>query len=154
MKATAEVWIDRSIEDVWRFAGDVANMEQWVEAISEFKSGDGEYCPGYRFGSKFTYAAGSHDITCVLTDFTPPHTIAFKSLTGPFPFDGTIRLEPADGGTSVSNTMNAGADSLATRIMFTLGGPLFRRLMRRQLQKELNIMRRIVEERSQPPPTA
>ena len=96
------------------------------------------------------YAAGAHDITCELTDFAPPCTIAFKSLTGPFPFDGTIRWEPANGGTKVSNTMNVGADSLATRVMFALGGPLLRRVMRRQVKKELDAMRRIIEGRTPP----
>ena len=55
-----------------------------------------------------------------------------------FPFEGTLELEETEGGTRVRNTITAGSDSGFTTFMFTVLAPLCRRMMRKQLAKELD----------------
>ncbi len=144
LSATASVEIDRPIETVWAFVTDLANMPQWVDGVSEpaFFPGAGPepsaLGPGVPFTSRYTYAGRTHTMHYVVTAFEPPGRYALESTEGPYPVELTLRLDAAPGGaTTLAKTTRAGSDGPVTSAMFLLFGPLLRRLMRRQIAKEL-----------------
>ena len=82
----------------------------------------------------------------VVTAFEPPTRYALKSTEGPYPVELTLRLDAAAGGAvRIAKTTRAGSDGRVTSAMFLLLGPLLRRLMRRQIAKELARCKAAVE---------
>ena len=146
MEATARAVVDRPIGDVWEYVSAVENMGEWVDGVSDVRRNeDGELDVGSRFSSKYTYRGKTFDVDYEVTAYDPPHRIDMRSTEGPFPFAGSLRLVEVDGGTEVANTIDAGSDGLATSAIFTVFGPLVRRMMRRQLEAELDELAEAVE---------
>jgi len=146
VQASVSIIIERPIAAVFAFAANVENMDKWVVGVTEpRRTSDGQFGVGSTFFSKYTYAGKTHDINYVVTAYDPPRRQAVKSTSGPFPFVGTIELEAAGSGTKITNTIDAGSDSAATSAIFFLCGPLLRRMMRKQLRKELEELKKNVE---------
>ncbi len=80
-----------------------------------------------------------------ITEFREGRRLGVESSEGPFPFTGLLSLERSGGGTSVSNAMIAGSDHVVTTIIFTLFRPLMKMMMDRQMKKELDQLRALLE---------
>ena len=146
MEATARRVVTRPIEDVWEYVSSVENMGEWVDGVSDVRREDGDDLGvGSRFSSKYTYRGETFDVDYEVTAYEPPNRLDVRSTDGPFPFAGSIRLTEVDGGTEVSNTIDAGSDGLVTSAIFAVLGPLLRRLMRRRLAEELDLLAGEVE---------
>lgn len=146
MEATARAVVPRPIDAVWALVSSVERMEEWVDGVGDVRRGDdGDLVVGSTFESKYTYRGETFDVEYEVTRHDPPHRLDIRWTAGPFPFAGSIRLVEAAGGTEVSNTVDAGSDSLATSVIFTVFGPLIRRLMRRRLAGELDHLATAVE---------
>lgn|GEM_PF-410878 len=146
MKATAHAVIDRPIEAVWDIVATVENMEQWVGGVSDVRPPADGLDVGAHFSSNYTYRGETFDVDYEVTAVDPPHRLDVRSTEGPFPFSGSIRLVEVRAGTAVSNTIDAGSDSVATSVIFAVFGPLIRRMMRRQLEAELGHLAEAVDE--------
>lgn len=121
---------------------DVRNLEKWVDGMSDVRpTSGGEFGVGSTYAA--TYACGGRPgpIECEVTEFVPMRTQTIRSTKGPFPFEGTLELEETEGGTRVRNTITAGSDSGFKTFMFTVLAPLCRRMMRKQLAKELDCLK-------------
>ncbi len=86
-------------------------------------------------------------MTNLVTAFEPPHRFSVKSTSGPFPYEGVVTLEAQGNATGMTNTLDAGSDSWATSVIFTLFGLLIRPMMRRRLHKELVALKSLLEAR-------
>jgi uncharacterized protein YndB with AHSA1/START domain len=138
---TASVVIDRPIDEVFRFLADVRNMPQWVSGVTGAAYVDGDAGLGAAF--RITYGQGWRDVELQLevTDYEAPTRFGMQIVRGPFTFDGRFELAPEAGSTRVSNSVEAGADSLASELAMLLFGPLIRRSMSGRLQRELEALR-------------
>ena len=68
MEASAEMMINRPIEEVWKFISNIDNMGKWVKGITEIlRTSEGEFGAGSTFQSKYTYRKKAHDITYEVT---------------------------------------------------------------------------------------
>ena len=147
MKATAEAIIKRDVEDVWDFIADPKNMEQWVVGVANVVVPEGEFGAGSTFSSSYTYNGRTSQMSYVVTAFEKPDHMTMVG-SGPFPFEGHIELAPIDGGTRIRNTIDAKADGCITSVMFFLLPWMLKPMMRKQLQKELDALAAILEEKS------
>nr|WP_276274990.1 SRPBCC family protein [Haladaptatus sp. QDMS2] len=86
------------------------------------------------------YSGRTTEMSYEITAVEPPNRFAMVG-TGPFPFEGELLLTATPTGTRVTNSIDAGADGRFTKVMFTVLGPLMRRLMAGQLGKELEILK-------------
>lgn len=125
-------------------------MERWVDGVSDVRPPTDGLAVGATFSSSYTYRGETFDVDYDVTAVDPPHRLDIRSTEGPFPFAGSLRPVEVPGGTEVSNTIQAGSDGLATSIIFAVFGPLVRRLMRRQLARELEDLGRAVAELERP----
>ena len=138
MKATASIFVDRPISAVWSFVADVANMESWVNGVSDLvRTSEGELGIGSTFQSNYTYAGKTHPVTYVITEFDPPNCITMRSTSGPFPFEGSTELHEEAEGTRVFNTIDAEPTNAFLTVWFAMLGVVLKLMMRRQLRKEL-----------------
>ena len=147
VRATAEVSVNRPIEDVWAFLSDVRNMERWVTGVSDVRqSSDGALAPGSAVESQYRYAGKTHDLKYVVAALEPARRLTLKATSGPFPLVWSVELRPVDGGTLVRNTVGAGADSFFTGVTFLVLWPLFRLGMKRGIRKDLERLKAALEE--------
>lgn len=146
MKAHASARIARPIDDVWAFVADPARMNRWVSGVDEPPLVEAaEVCVGTRFRMKYRYGGRTHDVLAEVVASDPPKKQTVKWVEGPFPFEGTVELQPDSDGTIVVRTVSAGADSRATAAMFAIAGPLLRMLMRRQIRQDLGRLKAALE---------
>lgn len=137
MEATADIIISKPIKEVFEFAATPKNWDKWVKGISNVQIlTPGKYGIGTVLTSDYEYR-GVTEMRYVVTAWKPPKLHAVRAKDGPFPFDGRIRFESVDGGTRVYNTISAGSDHKCVSVMWTIGRPVIRWMMRRQLGSEL-----------------
>ena len=144
LAATTSVEIERPIDDVWAFVTDIGNMPHWVDGVSDAALTPGadpaasRLAVGTPFMSQYTYAGRRHTMEYVVTVLEPPGHYALESTAGPYPVELRLRLATGAGGAvTLEKTTRAGSDGMITSAMFLLLGPLLRRMMRKQISKEL-----------------
>lgn len=146
INASAQVTIDREPADVWAYVSDVTNQDHWVDGMSESEVlSEGAVGLGTRIRGVYTYGGGSAPTVMTITEYREGRQLAIEASDGPFPFTGRLSLQRSGSSTVVTNAMSAGSDHIFTSIMFTVFRPLTKRMMARQLRKELGQLKEILE---------
>ncbi len=145
MKAKASIFIHRPIQEVFDYLTDVSNVPAWMTGVDRARLIDRDMGPGARYILSYTGGWRANDLEVVVTEYRPPTEFASMVARGPFAFEGTTLLEEVDGGTEVTNLIEAGPDSLASRIASLLLGWLLRGSMRRRLLRELEALQHSIE---------
>ncbi len=140
MKLSASTTIPRSIADVFAFISDVNNMPKWMTGVTSARLLSGEMGGDARFVFEYRPSWRSDRIDMVVVSFDPPKSFCTRSSRGPFQFEGCFFLKEAGDGTVVTNTIEAGPDSLSTKLATLLLGPLLRRSMQKRLLRELTAL--------------
>jgi uncharacterized protein YndB with AHSA1/START domain len=139
MKLSASITIPRPARDVFAFISDVTNMPLWVTGVTAAKMVSDAMGPGARFACDYRPNWRADRIEMEVVSYDPPQSMCTRSSRrSPFPFEGCVSLRETDQGTIVTNTIEAGPDSLSTRLATVLLGPLLRRSMQKRLARELN----------------
>ena len=148
MQGSAELIINKGIEDVWAYVSDFGKMEEWVEGVSDgAQVSEGDLEVGAKLRSKYRYRGKTVDVEYEVTEFNPPSRFSAKSTEGPFPFEILIELTTYVGSTRVTNTIDAGSDSVMTNIVSYLLGSFVRKSMNRRMLKELETLKSVLESR-------
>jgi uncharacterized protein YndB with AHSA1/START domain len=151
MKASATVTINAPIERVFAFVATIENMDLWVNGVTEPRwTSERIMETGATFGSFYGNAGNIHEVTYEVTALEAPTKLATRSTSGPFPFDSEIVLVAVEEKTRVTNTLDARATNSAMSVWFALGGILIRPFMRRQLERELMLVKTLMENVEQP----
>lgn len=144
MKLSASITIPRPKAEVFAFVSDVNNMPKWVTGVTSARLLSGEMGRGARFVCEYLPSWRSDRIELEVVSFDPPNAFCTRSSRGPFQFDGCVSLKEAGEGTVVTNTIEAGPDSLSTKLATVLLGPLLRRSMQKRLLRELTALEHVV----------
>ena len=143
MKATAVITLDKPIDGVWDFVSNIENLGLWIEGIEAPKqTSDGRTGVATTYHSKYNYRGKSFDMDQEIYEFEPPNRLGTRSTEGPFAYNASLVLSEADGGTSIRHTVEVGSDSWMTSVIFAIGAPLVRKIMRGQLMKELRALKK------------
>jgi uncharacterized protein YndB with AHSA1/START domain len=146
MKASATVTIDAPIEQIFEFVANIENMDLWVNGVTEPRWTSEQIMEaGATFKSFYGNAGNIHEVTYEVIALDVPTKMATRSISGPFPFDSEIALVAIEDMTRVTNTLDAKATNSAMRVWFALGGILIRPFMRRQLERELMLVKTLME---------
>ena len=133
--------VDKPIDEVWEFVADVEKMDLWAKGVTKTRlESEGDVAQGTVFTGKFTHRGREFDVRYTVTVCEPPSRLGIQS-EGMLRYSGVMELEEADGATRVTNTVETDAERGATRLM----SGLFRWGMRRQLSKELGVLKRVIE---------
>ena len=141
ISSSASVLVDKPIAEVWEFVSDVEKMDLWAKGVTETRlTSEGDVAQGSVFTGKFTHRGREFDVRYTVTVCEPRSRFGVES-EGMLRYSGVMELEEADGATRVTNTVTTGAEGAASRLM----SGLFRWGMRRQLAKELGVLKRVIE---------
>ena len=139
--ATTEHVMDHSVEEVWEFISNIENFGRWADAVQNPRwTSEGERGVGSTYESEYVWSGKTSHVEYEVTAFEPPVKFSSKTTAGRYPYQGTIMIEPVDGGTKVTHDMMAGSDGAITAFMFTYLGGFLRPMMRKRLLKELETM--------------
>jgi uncharacterized membrane protein len=131
MKAMATITIDRPADEVFGFVTNVTEMPRWVSGVKSAKLISKEMGKGARYVLDYIQGWRADSIELEVTEFEAPR------VRGPFQFEGRMELDNGSEATTVTNIIEAGPDSVATRVASFLFGPLLRRSFTTRLRKEL-----------------
>jgi uncharacterized protein YndB with AHSA1/START domain len=96
--------IDRPIAEVFAYIGDQTNGPQWQAGLVEVRrTSDGPPGIGTTHALVRTFMGRRMEATNEYVAYEPNNWIAFKSTSGPVPFEASYRLEATEGGTRVTS---------------------------------------------------
>jgi len=140
-KVKVSVVVNRSIEEVFAFAGNVENNPQWQSGVLEARvTSEGRIGVGttYRYVSQLLGRRIETDGE--ITEYEPNSNYSFKSTSGPFPIEGGLALEAAEGGTKVTLAVEADIGGF-----FKMAEPLVVRMIKKQFETDVTNLKDILE---------
>ncbi|MFQ5553733.1 MAG: SRPBCC family protein [Acidimicrobiia bacterium] len=143
-KASATVTIERPIGEVFSYVTDVEKMPGWMSGVRAARLVSKEMGRGARYVLDYIQGWRPSELEIEVTEFEPPRSFASRIFRGPFAYEGRIELREVETATEVTNTIEAGPDSLSTRVVTWLLGPLLLRSFTRRLVVELEDLRRAI----------
>jgi Polyketide cyclase / dehydrase and lipid transport len=139
-KTEHTVTIERPVQDIWAYLMDSRNDAVWITNVVEVcRGGDLPPAPGVEIEETLKFLGVKVPVTLTVTEHEPPVRSAVD-VVGPVQGRGSYRLEPFDGGTRVTMTMETDAHGF-----FKLAEPVFARMARRDLATSCEHLKHILE---------
>ena len=134
------VTIERPLQEVWDYLMDTRNDAVWITNVVEVgRGGDLEPAPGVEIEETLKFLGVKVPVTLTVTEHEPPMRSAVD-VSGPVQGRGSYRLEPFDGGTRVTMTMETDAHGF-----FKLAEAVFVRMARRDMATSCGHLKDILE---------
>lgn len=138
----ADVTIARWKEEVAAFAMDPANDPRWIGGIREVRMlTPGPLTVGSRVARVAYFLGRRIEYVLEVEALDPNERIAMRSVSGPFPMQVTYRFDANPAGTRAAIQV-AGDPSP----MFRLAAPIMAWLVRRNVSRDLRILKRLMED--------
>ena len=141
MKANARIEVALPVGKVFDYVTNVANMPAWVTGVTASAMIDETMDEGSRYRLEYLGGWRTNDLEVVVTEYERPTVFASQTARGPFAFEGKMSFVERDGVTEITNSIEAGPDSLASRVASLLFGWLLRGSMSRRLLRELEALK-------------
>ena len=133
--------IERPIEEVWEFVHEPANDALWQTTLTDSEQlTDGPMRVGTRVREVRRFLGLRIETSWEVTEYEPTTKSAIRKISGPIPFSGGYRLDPAEGGTSF--TVRGELDAHG---FFKLAEPVFARIAGRELETNLAHLKDLLE---------
>ena len=142
VKFEKSIFINRPQQEVFDFMSNPANDTQW-QASTELAEWTSEGPPGVgsTIRSVSRFLGLNIDSTSEITSWDPPHQVCVKSLSGPFPFENTDKLESKENGTLLTVAIQAEAGGF-----FKLAEGLVAKQAEKQIDADLVALKLLMEE--------
>jgi uncharacterized membrane protein len=136
----AEVHVKRPRDEVAAYMSDPANDPDWIGGLRSARLvGDGPLAEGSRVARVASFMGRKVEYVNEITALEPGRKLDMRSVKAPFPMHITYTFEDRDGGTLVRNHVRGGGG------FFSLGSPLFAPMVRRNVRKDLERLRELLE---------
>lgn len=135
------VEIARPVDEVFAYLTDVARLPEWQESVSEVHV-DGPLAAGSRFRDVREFMGRSASSTLEVTAYERPGRFSLRVVEGPIAYELDHSLEAARDGTKV--TFSGRGDT--KRVPRLMRG-IVERAVERQLVKDADALKRVLEER-------
>lgn len=143
----ASTVIDRPLEEVFDYVADMRNASDYsAELVEARKTSNGPVGLGTTFAITAQILGRRLESNTEIVDYEPYRTFALEHDAGPLKAqDDRFTFERADGGTRVTHRVEAESGGL-----FRFADPVVSRLMRRQWETNMGVLKELLE--SQPEP--
>jgi uncharacterized membrane protein len=143
---TAQVHVSRPREEVAAYMTDPTNEPEWIGGLRETTLlGDSPVAVGSRVARVASFLGRKVEYVNEITRLEPGRLLDMRSVKAPFPMQITYSFQDHDGGTLVRNRVQGGSR------LISLGSPLFGPIIRRNIRKDLERLREVLERRHQVP---
>ena len=145
VRVESSVVIHRPVEEVFTFAGEIANLPLWVPRVKEVhKAPEGPWSLGSTARTVRRMLGRRIVFTWEVAEYEPNRKIVLKSLGGPVRAQDTSTFESVEDGTRFTFAFEGELTGLITKLF----GPIFVRLFRSELQSDLANLKRLLEARA------
>jgi hypothetical protein len=135
------VTIARTADEVFAFLADLRNIPKWNYAIARtVQTSPGPAGVGATYRQTRTIPRPSEE-SLKITVFEPPSRLAVQGQIGPFQATTSYLLEPAAGGTRLTNTVELEPASVLLRAI----GPLAAPRVKAAVARNLDTLKRLLE---------
>jgi uncharacterized membrane protein len=139
----AEVLVRRPREEVAAYMTDPANDPDWIGGLRSARlEGDPPLAEGSRVARVASFLGRKVHYVNEVTRLDPARMLEMRSVEAPFPMHIVYTFEDGEGGTLVRNRVRGGGG------LVSIGSPLFARLVKRNIQRDIERLRDLLEERS------
>ncbi|MFA1611897.1 SRPBCC family protein [Halobellus rubicundus] len=146
-RAAATVTVERDIEDVFAYLAAVTTMDDWVKGVSETRHTGGT--PG-EVGATYAYryrsAGTTRSMEMTVEAVERPTRLVIGVPDGSLAFTSEITLEAVDGGTRVTNAIDATVTGRGLALLTAVAPPLVRWLATREMTGELEQLKSNLED--------
>ena len=140
-QGSAAVLILREPGDVFAVIADVSKNAVWAAASVEGRqTSPGPVRVGTTAREVSRFLGRTIEVDSQVTEFVADRRLAYRTSSGPFPFEGAFDVTPQPGGSRIVATFTTTATGA-----FRLLGPLFTWLATRQCQRDLASLKRLME---------
>lgn len=141
MKVEKNIVVERPVESVFAFITDMHKVKRWLPIENIRQTSSGPMGVGSTFAQEALFMGQRFETTSEVTRYEPPHVFALKIIQGPFPLTNSMHCEPTDtGGTKITMIGEANLGP-AIKLM----GPLIVPLVHKQLDTQINLLKRALE---------
>jgi uncharacterized protein YndB with AHSA1/START domain len=138
----AEVLVRRPRDEVAAYMTDPANDPEWIGGLRSARlEGDPPLREGSRVARVASFLGRTVEYVNEVTVLVPG-TLEMRSVKAPFAMHIVYTFEDDDGGTRVRNRVRGGAG------LFSAGSPLFAPLVKRNVRRDLERLRDVLEARA------
>jgi uncharacterized protein YndB with AHSA1/START domain len=140
-KVQQSVTIRRPVDEVWTYVIDARNDPIWWNSVVE--AGRGAELPpavGVEIEETFRFAGIRFPVRFKVTELEPATRSAVEVVGGPVPGRGSYDLEPVDGGTRLTLTLETDAHGF-----FKLAEPVFARMAQRDVAASCAKLKDVLE---------
>ena len=143
-RAEHSIVINRPVEQVWAYLHDPENDPEWQSMTQEaVKLTEGPVGVGTVERITAKLLGRRVDTTFEFTEYEPNKRSQIKTISGPIPFVGTYEVEPTDGGTRFTWSVEGEPGGF-----FRLAELLVVRTMSRQVEADLATLKDLLEAQS------
>jgi uncharacterized membrane protein len=140
-KVEVSVVINRPIEEVFAFAANIENNAQWQSGVLEARvTSEGSIGVGTTYRYVTQLLGRRIEADGEVTGYEPNRKYSFKSTSGPFPIEGGLTCEAAEGGAKVTLAVEADIGGF-----FKMAEPLVVRTIKRQFEADVGNLKDILE---------
>lgn len=140
-KVEVSVVINRPIEEVFAFAANIENNAQWQSGVLKAQvTSEGPIGVGttYRYVTQLLGRRIEADGEII--EYEPNKKYSFESTSGPFPIEGGLTCEAAEGGTKVTQVVEADIGGF-----FKMAEPLVVRTIKKQFEADVGNLKELLE---------
>ncbi len=138
---TAETVIDRAREDVARYAMEPDNDPTWIGGIVEAKRlSEGPIGEGTRVARVAKFLGKRIEYVNEVVEYDAQGLLVMRSVSGPFPMQIRYEFEERAGGTLARIRVQGEG-----KRFFRMWEPLLRRMVKRNVSKDLKRLKRLME---------
>jgi uncharacterized protein YndB with AHSA1/START domain len=143
IKKEKSIIIDRPIEEVFAFVGDLETGIQWQSALLEVRrTTQGPLGVGTQFTSVRKFMGQKVEATVEYVAYEPNKQITFRSISGPSPFEQSFLFESAAEGTRLTSILE-----LQTGGLMGLADPLVSAGVKREMDASFGDLKDLLESR-------
>ncbi|HZR39796.1 MAG TPA: SRPBCC family protein [Ktedonobacteraceae bacterium] len=141
MKAEVVATIRRTPAEVFTYITDLGNAPRWAPVREMRQLTEGPVGIGSQIVQIITFMGQSFESKTEVTGYDPPEVFAFKSTSGPMPFEQLFTLSPIEEGTQLSVVLEGEPGGF-----FKLAKPLIASATQKQLQEQVDKLKQLLEQ--------
>jgi uncharacterized protein YndB with AHSA1/START domain len=136
--------IARPPEHVFAYVTDPEHWSQWSGPVIDVRDAQpGPLLPDAVFTVVAKLVGRQFETEFRVTDHEPNRLLAYQSTSGPVPSTFTLRFQPSNAGTHLTQTVSTDDEQVGS--FFRLGFPLIEAAYRRQMAADLATLKDLLE---------
>ena len=140
-KIEYSVVINRPVQAVWDYMFEPGADAKWqARVVESTKTTEGPIGVGTRVKDVRRFLGREVESEIEITEWEPNKSSAIKLVSGPVPFTGRRTLESVDGGTRVTDSIEAQPEGI-----FKLAEPIMPQMARREIETDYAHLKDLLE---------